>query len=136
MLKIYQSAENGEKAEKEAEAVPEEKVAKEEEEQKVKAKAKKEKQSAGDGFELWNELEVQRIKFMVRFCFMFESLAIDRFFKFSSSVLLGRTNVQIVGDFSCSFLLTVCYNCYLNFRTTCLATSTTCASWLCSSPLL
>lgn len=42
---------------------------KEEEEIKVKAKAKKEKQSAGDGFELWNELEVQRIKFMVRSCF-------------------------------------------------------------------
>lgn len=71
MLNIYPSAENGEKAEKEAEAVPEEKVAEEEEEEeekkKIKAKAKKEKQSAGDGFELWNELEVQRIKFMVRF---------------------------------------------------------------------
>lgn len=64
--KIYQSAENGEKAEKEAEAVPEEKVAEEKEEKTVKAKAKKEKPSGGDGFELWNELEVQRIKFMVR----------------------------------------------------------------------
>lgn len=53
----------------------------EEEETKVKAKAKKEKHSAGDSFELWNELEVQRIKFMVRSCFMFESLAIDQFFK-------------------------------------------------------
>lgn len=68
----YQSAENGEKAEKEAEAVPEEKVPEEKEEMAVKAKAKKEKQSAGDGFELWNELEVQRIKFMVRVCLMFD----------------------------------------------------------------
>lgn len=39
----------------------------EEEKKTVKTKAKKEKTSAGDGFELWNELEVQRIKFMVRF---------------------------------------------------------------------
>lgn len=73
--KIYQSTENGEKAEKEAEAEPEEKVD-EKEEIKVKAKAKKEKHTAGDGFELWNELEVQRIKFMVRFYFIFKSLEI------------------------------------------------------------
>lgn len=31
----------------------------------MKAKAKKEKKPAEEGFELWNELEVQRIKFMV-----------------------------------------------------------------------
>lgn len=36
-----------------------------EEEKAVKTKAKKEKKPAGEGFELWNELEVQRIKFMV-----------------------------------------------------------------------
>lgn len=35
------------------------------EETAVKAKAKKEKQPAEEGFELWNELEIQRIKFMV-----------------------------------------------------------------------
>uniref|UniRef100_A0A673BR42 Ryanodine receptor 1 n=1 Tax=Sphaeramia orbicularis TaxID=375764 RepID=A0A673BR42_9TELE len=34
------------------------------EEVKVKTKAKKEKKPTGEGFELWNELEVQRIKFM------------------------------------------------------------------------
>lgn len=32
----------------------------------MKTKAKKEKKVAGEGFELWNELDVQRIKFMVR----------------------------------------------------------------------
>lgn len=71
VILYYQSAENGEKAEKEAEAVPEEIVPEEKEEISVKAKAKKEKLSAGGGFELWNELEVQRIKFMVRVCFKF-----------------------------------------------------------------
>uniref|UniRef100_A0AAR2JWV0 Ryanodine receptor 1 n=1 Tax=Pygocentrus nattereri TaxID=42514 RepID=A0AAR2JWV0_PYGNA len=54
-----------EKAEKEAEAKPEEEKV-EEEEKKVKVKAKKGKEAAEEGFELWNELEVQRIKFMVR----------------------------------------------------------------------
>lgn len=34
--------------------------------EKVKTKAKKEKKTAGQGFELWNELDVQRNKFMVR----------------------------------------------------------------------
>lgn len=43
----------------------EEEPAKEEEEKEVKTKAKKEKKPAEGGFELWNELEVQRIKFMV-----------------------------------------------------------------------
>lgn len=33
----------------------------------MKAKAKKEKKPAEEGFELWNELEIQRIKFMVGF---------------------------------------------------------------------
>uniref|UniRef100_A0A4W4GAQ9 Ryanodine receptor 1 n=1 Tax=Electrophorus electricus TaxID=8005 RepID=A0A4W4GAQ9_ELEEL len=50
---------------KDTEAKPEETVVEEEEEKKVKAKAKKGKLAEG-GFELWNELEVQRIKFMVR----------------------------------------------------------------------
>lgn len=31
----------------------------------MKTKTKKDKKAAEDGFELWNELEVQRIKFMV-----------------------------------------------------------------------
>lgn len=61
------STENGEKTEK---AEPEPEVKEEEPEYKeevpVKAKAKKEKKPAEEGFELWNELEVQRIKFMVR----------------------------------------------------------------------
>lgn len=35
------------------------------EERTVKAKVKKDKKPAEEGFELWNELEVQRIKFMV-----------------------------------------------------------------------
>lgn len=44
------------------------------EEKTVKAKAKKEKKPAEEGFELWNELEVQRIKFMVSgFLFIFLS---------------------------------------------------------------
>uniref|UniRef100_A0A8C4ZTX7 Ryanodine receptor 1 n=1 Tax=Gadus morhua TaxID=8049 RepID=A0A8C4ZTX7_GADMO len=58
-------AENGEKEK----AVPEVEVKAEEpepepEEEVVKTKPKKEKKSAGEGFELWNELDVQRNKFM------------------------------------------------------------------------
>uniref|UniRef100_A0A8C5AW04 Ryanodine receptor 1 n=1 Tax=Gadus morhua TaxID=8049 RepID=A0A8C5AW04_GADMO len=50
-------------------AVPEVEVKAEEpepepEEEVVKTKPKKEKKSAGEGFELWNELDVQRNKFM------------------------------------------------------------------------
>lgn len=33
----------------------------------MKAKAKKSKKPAEEGFELWNELEIQRVKFMVSF---------------------------------------------------------------------
>lgn len=62
---VIWSAENGEKAEKEGEAPPEEEAV-EEEEKKVKPKVKKGAAPAEEGFELWNELEVQRIKFMVR----------------------------------------------------------------------
>lgn len=62
---VQQSAENGEKSEKEAEPEPEEKPDEEQEEKKAKAKAKKGKKQEEEGFELWNELEVQRIKFMV-----------------------------------------------------------------------
>lgn len=62
---VHQSAENGEKAEKEAEPEPEKKTDKEQEVKKAKAKAKKGKKQEEEGFELWNELEVQRIKFMV-----------------------------------------------------------------------
>ncbi|KAG9348369.1 hypothetical protein JZ751_002104, partial [Albula glossodonta] len=57
--------ENGEKAEKEAEEKEEE--TKETEKEKVKTKTQtKDKKSTGEGgFELWNELEIQRNKFMV-----------------------------------------------------------------------
>lgn len=61
---VSQSVENGEKAEKEAEPESEEKP-EEPEEIKEKAKAKKGKKEEEGGFELWNELEIQRIKFMV-----------------------------------------------------------------------
>ncbi|XP_050977785.1 ryanodine receptor 1 isoform X2 [Labeo rohita] len=55
--------ENGEKAEKEVEVKPE--VPPEEPKPEKATKAKKEKKSAkGAGFELWNELDVQRNKFM------------------------------------------------------------------------
>lgn len=37
----------------------------EEEEITVKTKAKKSKKPVEEGFELWNELEIQRVKFMV-----------------------------------------------------------------------
>lgn len=65
---LFSSTENGEKIEKEPEPQPEPEVKEEKIEEKkpeVAAKAKKEKKSAEEGFELWNELEVQRIKFMV-----------------------------------------------------------------------
>lgn len=68
-LRVFSSTENGEKAEKAEKAEPEPEVKEEEpeeiEEKTVKAKAKKDKKPAEEGFELWNELEIQRIKFMV-----------------------------------------------------------------------
>ncbi|KAK5929891.1 hypothetical protein CgunFtcFv8_011083 [Champsocephalus gunnari] len=79
--------ENGEKTEK---AEPEPEVKKEEpeviEEKKEKAKSKKEKKPAEEGFELWNELEIQRVKFMnylsrnfynLRFLVLFISFALN-----------------------------------------------------------
>lgn len=63
---FFSSTENGEKTEK---AEPEPEVRDEEPEKKeeitVKTKAKKEKKPVEEGFELWNELEVLRVKFMV-----------------------------------------------------------------------
>lgn len=63
---VFSSTENGEKAEK---AEPEPEVKEEEpeepEERSVKTKVKKDKKCDKEGFKLWNELEVQRIKFMV-----------------------------------------------------------------------
>jgi len=58
-------AENGEKTEK-AEAEPEAKVEEEplDEEELFRPKVKKENKAAEEGFELWNELEIQRVKFM------------------------------------------------------------------------
>lgn len=59
------SVENGEKTEKpepEPESKEEESA---EEEIVVKTKAKKSKKPVEEGFELWNELEIQRVKFMV-----------------------------------------------------------------------
>lgn len=66
LLLLTQSTEIGEKIEKEAEQKTEEP------QDKVKvqklSKAKKEKKiKKNGGFELWNELEVQRNKFMVQF---------------------------------------------------------------------
>lgn len=58
------STENVEKAEKEAEVKPE--ATPEEPKPEKATKAKKEKKSVKRaGFELWNELDVQRNKFMV-----------------------------------------------------------------------
>lgn len=60
------STENGEKAKKpEAEPEVKEEEPAEEEEITVKTKAKKSKKPVEEGFELWNELEIQRVKFMV-----------------------------------------------------------------------
>ncbi|XP_071368984.1 ryanodine receptor 1, partial [Centroberyx affinis] len=89
--------ENGEKTEK---AEPEPEVKEEEpepvEEEIVKTKAKKEKKTAEEGFELWNELEIQRIKFMnylsrnfynLRFLALFIAFALNfilLFYKVSS----------------------------------------------------
>lgn len=65
---LFFSIENGEKAEK-AEPEPEVKEEEPEEEERImKTKTKKDKKPAEEGFELWNELEVQRIKFMVSRC--------------------------------------------------------------------
>lgn len=62
--------EKEEKVEKEEKPEPEPEVKVEEPEEKEEktvkaAKAKKEKKAVEEGFELWNELEVQRVKFMV-----------------------------------------------------------------------
>ena len=59
------SAENGEKEKAGAEAEVKEEEP-EPEPEVVKTKPKKEKKSAAEGFELWNELDIQRNKFMVR----------------------------------------------------------------------
>lgn len=60
------STENGEKTEKpEPEPESKEEEPAEEEEIAVKTKAKKSKKPVEEGFELWNELEIQRVKFMV-----------------------------------------------------------------------
>ncbi|KAI1893681.1 hypothetical protein AGOR_G00126200 [Albula goreensis] len=89
--------ENGEKAEKEAEEKEEE--TKETEKEKVKTKTQvKDKKSAGEGgFELWNELEIQRNKFMnylsrnfynLRFLALFIAFALNfilLFYKVSDS---------------------------------------------------
>ncbi|XP_019717005.1 ryanodine receptor 1b isoform X5 [Hippocampus comes] len=112
-----QEAEGGELAETEEEATPEtEKADTESDEKKpeklepepevkeekpeeptVKVKVKKEKKPAEDGFELWNELEIQRIKFMnylsrnfynLRFLALFIAFALNfilLFYKVSDS---------------------------------------------------
>lgn len=66
-VSFMSSTENGEKAEKEPEPEPEPKEEEpaEKEEAAVKTKAKKSKKPVEEGFELWNELEIQRVKFMV-----------------------------------------------------------------------
>ncbi|XP_046876649.1 ryanodine receptor 1 isoform X4 [Hypomesus transpacificus] len=89
--------ENGEKAEKEAESKEEETP---EEPKKTKAKAKAEKKGTKEGgFELWNELDIQRNKFMnylsrnfynLRFLALFIAFALNfilLFYKVSDSPL-------------------------------------------------
>lgn len=108
---LFNSTENGEKVEKEAEAKPE--PTPEEPKPERATKTKKEKRPAkGAGFELWNELDVQRNKFMVGEKAKYNSLQLH----FSQSFLFRFTQPSI-------------------FRTVCPATSTTFVSWLCSSPL-
>lgn len=69
---LFSSTENGEKTEKvEPEPEVKEEEPEEKEEKTVKTKAKKDKKPVEEGFELWNELEVQRIKFMVSSTFSF-----------------------------------------------------------------
>ncbi|TMS07121.1 Ryanodine receptor 1 [Larimichthys crocea] len=90
--------ENGEKTEKvEPEPEVKEEEPEEKEEKAVKTKAKKDKKPVEEGFELWNELEVQRIKFMnylsrnfynLRFLALFISFALNfilLFYKVSDS---------------------------------------------------
>lgn len=60
---LCNSIENREKAEKEAEVKPD--TTPEEPKPKKATKAKEKKSAKGAGFELWNELDVQRNKFMV-----------------------------------------------------------------------
>lgn len=59
------STENGEKVEKEVEVKPEETPEEPKPEKATKTKKEK-KPTKAPGFELWNELDVQRNKFMVR----------------------------------------------------------------------
>lgn len=62
---VFSSTEKEEKAEPEPKPEVKEEEPEVKEEPTVQTKAKKEKKHAEEGFELWNELEVQRIKFMV-----------------------------------------------------------------------
>ncbi|XP_069042527.1 ryanodine receptor 1 isoform X6 [Lepisosteus oculatus] len=58
-------AENGEKAEKEEEeAAPEEEEPQKKKKKKKKMKREQKQTGSQDGFEFWNELEIQRIKFL------------------------------------------------------------------------
>lgn len=62
------STENGEKTKKpEPEPEVKEEEPEPEEEITMKSTAKKSKKPVEEGFELWNELEIQRVKFMVSF---------------------------------------------------------------------
>lgn len=114
------STENGEKAKKpEAEPeVKEEEPAEEEEEITVKTKAKKSKKPVEEGFELWNELEIQRVKFMVSaLCFKSRRWTVLWIFSYTIQEFFGN----------CHFCL-----CRIIFR----ATFTTYGTWPSSSPLL
>lgn len=113
------STENGEKAKKpEAEPEVKEEEPVEEEEITVKAKAKKSKKPVEEGFELWNELEIQRVKFMVSaLCFKSRRRTVLWIF--------SHTIQEFIGN--CHFCL-----CRIIFR----ATFTTYATWPSSSPLL
>ncbi|KAM9452628.1 LOW QUALITY PROTEIN: ryanodine receptor 1-like [Salvelinus alpinus] len=97
--------ENGEKAEKEAEPVVKEEEP-EVKEETLKTKAKKEKKPAEEGYELWNELEIQRIKFMnylsrnfynLRFLALFIAFALNfilLFYKVGYDVVEGSEDIE------------------------------------------
>uniref|UniRef100_A0A8C7IUF0 Ryanodine receptor 1 n=1 Tax=Oncorhynchus kisutch TaxID=8019 RepID=A0A8C7IUF0_ONCKI len=96
---------NGEKAEKEAEPVVKEEEL-EAKEETLKTKAKKEKKPAEEGYELWNELEIQRIKFMnylsrnfynLRFLALFIAFALNfilLFYKVGYDVEEGSEDIE------------------------------------------
>jgi len=133
---VSSSTENGEK-EKEEKAEPEPEVKEEEpevkEEQTVKTKAKKDKKVAEGGSELWNELEVQRIKYMVRSKYVMIYVISHHMVLQSDPDKISWNKPEPVDLIW--FGLIRRSHCFLH-RTTFLATSTIFGSWPCLSPSL